>query len=645
MDTGLFEALPDALLIVDAEGNILRANGNAHRMFGYSEGTLIGHVVEQLIPESLRSQHRKHRAVYSAQPRVRPMGAGGMTLVGQRRDGEQFPIEIALAPLQFEGATRFLASVRDVSETLRARQALERARYDRLIAELGQDALQEMSSLALVDRMPERLATALGPDVCIGLWQRNAEQGRAGWTRSSHSSLRGVDAGVIEPHVSHAFRVVGLGENRPGCAVAPLFDRGEPIGALVAWSPSADRFDHDVQHLLQATATLLSSTMQRIRTEAELAHAQRLDSLGQLTGGIAHDFNNLLTVMSGSLQLLASGQEDAKGASALIESALRAVRRGAELTDKLLAFGRRKQLRPTPVDAGRLLHDIQVLLRRTLGEGVELRIRIEPGLRPALADASQLDAALVNLALNARDAMPDGGVITLAVEERWIASAHTVPGLSPGHYLVYSVADTGKGMSPDVATHAIEPFFSTKGGRGSGLGLSMVYGFARQSGGGMQIASVPDEGTHVSLFLPVAPVEDVMPLGTGGLEVQAAPGTALVVEDDDDVRAIAASFLRSLGYEVAAVSNYDAALARLGEDGAGLNVVFSDVMLGSGPDGVALANVVRARWPGIAVVLTSGHALGSRSDSSGFVLLHKPYDRGQLAAALARARRPAATAT
>jgi len=650
MDTGLFEALPDALLIIDADGRIVRANANAHRLFGYAPDHLAGLAVESLMPEAVRIRHRAHRTAYAVAPRVRPMGAGGMALVGQRRNGEQFPVEIALAPLRPDGdETHFLASIRDISETLRARQALERASYDRVIAELGQDALLAKSPDAWLERVPARLAEALGPGVQVGLWQRDHDGNTSRWAASSAPAIGDVEPALIARHVAHAFRVfvhpadaieaelIQAMSDARACATAPLPDRGESIGALVAWSSIASRFDHDAQHLLQSSATLVANALQRSDTQAQLAHAQRLDSLGQLTGGIAHDFNNLLTVMSGSLQLLAS-EPAGPGANALIESALRAVHRGADLTDKLLAFGRRKRLQPAPINASLLLQDIRVLLERTLGDGVRLQVNVPPDLRPAFADAAQLDAALVNLALNARDAMPDGGMITFAVDARWITAGRTPLGLAPGHYIVYTVTDTGSGMEADVAARAIEPFFTTKQARGSGLGLSTVYGFMQQSGGGMEIASTPGVGTRVSLFLPVAPAGSQARPPSTRVEAPDRPGSALVVEDDEEVRAVTCALVRSLGYSAVAVANYEAAVDRLGHDGGGFDVVFSDLMLGTGPDGVELANYIRGRWPGIGLLITSGHAQGSRADPGAFDVLAKPYDRNELAAALARVR-------
>jgi signal transduction histidine kinase/ActR/RegA family two-component response regulator len=577
------------------------------------------------------------------------MGSSGMTLVGQRRDGEQFPIEIALSPVAGEGPAQFLASVRDISETLRAQQVLVRARYDGLIAQLGHEALEARAMQPFVDRLPQRLADTLGGDLEIGLCLRRTAQ-RAEWVATSGSTIRDIDPDFVinslpgdatlvgsetDPRMGHLVRAL---PNRETCALAPLVDRGQVIGALAGWAKGTFRFDHDAVHLLRSTATLVAAFLQRQHTEEQLAHAQRLDSLGQLTGGIAHDFNNLLTVMSGCLQLIAAEPGTPAASNAMIESALRAVRNGAELTDKLLSFGRRQQLRPTAIDIVRLLADIRMLLERTIGGSIKLSMTIAPGTPNAYADAAQLDAALVNLALNARDAMPDGGEIRFSAFERRVAYS-AADGLEPGRYVVFAVEDSGSGMPADVAARAIEPFFSTKGTRGSGLGLSMVYGFVQQSGGGMSIESAPGAGTRVELLLPVA---DAAPdVGVAGVPSTrtAPPGKALVVEDEDAVRAIAAAFMRSFGYDVIAVEDFDAALAALNAVDGAVDIVFSDLMLGNGQDGMALADVIRRRWPAVPFLLTSGHAHGiALPPSSGIEMLSKPYDRERLAAAVAACR-------
>lgn len=652
MDTGLFEALPDALLIVDPEGRVVRANERAHQMFGYAPDALVGMTVEDLMPSAFRARHRAHRTDYAAAPHVRPMGSSGMTLVGQRLNGEQFPIEIALSPLAGEASARFLASVRDVSDTLRAQQALVRARYDALIAQLGREELEASSEQQFFDPLPERLAATLGGALEIGLCMRRPAQ-RGEWVATSGSKVRDVDPEVVIDALHDDTAVVGdetdvrasviirAMPDQHVCVVAPLVDHGQVIGALVCWATGQSRFDHDAVHLLQSIVTLVAAFLQRKQTEEQLAHSQRLDSLGQLTGGIAHDFNNLLTVMSGCLQLIAAEPGLPAASNALIESALRAVRSGADLTDKLLSFARRQQLRPTAIDVDGLLVDIRMLLERTIGGSIMLGVTVAPDTPRAYADAAQLDAALVNLALNARDAMPDGGQISISASERRIAADRTPADLNPGRYVVFAVEDSGTGMPAEVAARAIEPFFSTKGTRGSGLGLSMVYGFVQQSGGAMSIHSSPGTGTRVELLLPVA---DVVPeVQTVAKESQthaaSALGRALVVEDEEAVRAIAAAFMRSFGYDVIAVDGFDAALAVLDVEDGAFDVVFSDLMLGNGPDGMALAAAARERWPDLPVLLTSGHAHRiAPQPMSGIEMLSKPYDRERLAAAVAACR-------
>ncbi len=529
----LFDLVPDALVLVDGAGRIVRANANAERLFGYPPQGLDALEIEQLIPAGMRERHRGHRAAYMREPRVRPMGGANMNLVGQRRDGRQFPVEIALSPLIHDDVRCYLASVRDVSESQRVRQALVRARYDATAAAIGHLALAAQDTMALVDRLPPMLAEVLQVQQVAavilqdGLPMLSAASGMGAaqddappeWMQSADSPvLRALAHGSAETMDDPGYSADGdrCGRNdgavprwpagaRSG-VVVPLQDRDRPIGALLALDGSAGRFGHDELQLLQTVANLLSAQVQRRRTEELLAHAQRLEALGQLTGGVAHDFNNLLTVVSGSLQLLQDEYGTRPGAREVIETALRSVGRGAELTAKLLAFGRRQHLRPRAVRPRPLLEDLVLMLRRTLGEGIHIDLGSEEEVPAVYADPAQLEAALLNLALNARDAMPDGGRIAIGARERWVTREKSHPALQPGHYVVFSVVDNGAGMAPQVLARALEPFYSTKpAGRGSGLGLSMVYGFVSQSGGYLDLSSQLGQGTRVELHLPAAP--------------------------------------------------------------------------------------------------------------------------------------------
>jgi PAS domain S-box-containing protein len=639
----LFDNVPDALVVVDDTGRILLANRQAENLFGYPPQGLTGLDVEALMPEGVRERHRTHRISYMDVPRIRPMGSSGMTLVGQRSDGTQFPVEIALSPLDSPQGSRYLASIRDISETLRARQALVRARYDAVVARIGQQALEASDTDHLIAGLPALVAAALDIEAVAVAFvhEGNQIEIRAATGLDDSSRITGVDAKTwqlltggqpsIVDVVDFPFPLVN--KSVGSGAIIPLPDHNHSMGALLGWSSQPRRFDHDAVHLLQSVANMLAALIQRRRSEERLAHAQRLEAIGQLTGGIAHDFNNLLTVVSGSLQLLQIQSAQQPEAAELTASALRSVWRGAELTGKLLAFARRQRLSPAGIEPRRQLLDLELLLRRTLGESVQLRIDCPEDISPVYADPAQLDAALLNLALNARDAMPRGGEIAITVTERWDESETT----QPGHYVVFSIADTGAGMTPETLARAVEPFFTTKGpGRGSGLGLSMVYGFVEQSGGHLQIQSRLGYGTRVEVLLPAA---HGGARATESVTAGASPGSGeaiLVVEDEAAVGAIATALLSSLGYRVHAASSAAEALVLLDQHPA-IGLLFSDVMLGPGMTGKELANAVRQRRPDIAVLLTSGYEeTVPPAGTEKYELLRKPYRREELALAIRR---------
>jgi signal transduction histidine kinase len=320
------------------------------------------------------------------------------------------------------------------------------------------------------------------------------------------------------------------------------------MGALAAIAREFRRFDHDAVHFLQTVANLLSSVVQRSRAQDQLAHSQRLDAVGQLTGGVAHDFNNLLTVISGNLQLLEAELADRPETLAVIASALRAVGRGAELTRKLLTVARRQRLSPRAIDPQALLHELGTMLRRTLGEIISVEIACPEQVSSVYADPAQLDAALVNLALNSRDAMPRGGRLRIAVREQRVEPDVARAELKAGDYVVFAVSDTGIGMPPEVLARAFEPFYTTKDvGKGSGLGLSMVYGFVKQSGGHLVVESRLGYGTRIELYLPATRRSVATPETTAAGHAHRGHETVLVVEDEPDVRGIAVAFLHSLG--------------------------------------------------------------------------------------------------
>jgi signal transduction histidine kinase/DNA-binding response OmpR family regulator len=374
---------------------------------------------------------------------------------------------------------------------------------------------------------------------------------------------------------------------------------------------------------------------EKLRDEQALRQGQKMEAIGQLTGGMAHDFNNILQVIQANIDLMKATVAGNSEALGRLHSASAAADRGARLTQQLLAFARRQPLTPQPTHVARLAADMAELLRHALGERVTLDYAIADDAWNARIDPSQLENAILNLALNARDAMPDGGTVRIEVSnatlDRRYAALH--PDVAPGPYVLVAVGDTGTGMPADVVAQAFDPFFTTKNeGRGTGLGLSMVYGFVRQSNGHIRIDSAIGQGTSVKLYLPrtLDPVPES--------EIRASAPAAgseriLVVEDNEDVRRAVIDMLEGWGYRVVAVESPDAA-AQLLETDSAFDLLFTDVVMPGTLTAVELAGIAREHRPGIAVLLTSGYArdLIPREAGSEFPLIAKPYRSEELAA-------------
>ena len=409
-----------------------------------------------------------------------------------------------------------------------------------------------------------------------------------------------------------------------------------------------ERVAERTRELEAAQARLLAEIAERESTEAQLRQAQKMEAVGRLTGGIAHDFNNLLTVIIGNMATARRriGDTADERLARAIAGAQEGGRRAAELTQRLLAFSRQQPLAPVAVDANRLVAGMSDMLRRTLGEDVQIEVVAAGGLWRALADPHQLENAILNLAVNARDAMPEGGKLTIETGNAWLDEAYAASReeVRAGQYVMISVSDTGSGMSPEVVAKVFEPFFTTKpAGKGTGLGLSQVWGFAKQSGGHAAIYSEPGQGTAVKLYLPrvrdgaaaeagavpapaMAALEPVPPTGRGE--------TVLVVEDDRMVREFATVSLEEAGYRVLAAEDGPAALALLAAHPE-VALVFTDVVLTGPMTGKALADAAAARRPGLPVLFTTGYTRNAiihhgRLDE-GVEFLGKPYTAPALA--------------
>ncbi|SFO71886.1 PAS domain S-box-containing protein [Bradyrhizobium sp. Ghvi] len=374
-------------------------------------------------------------------------------------------------------------------------------------------------------------------------------------------------------------------------------------------------------------------TTQR-ETEERLRQSQKMDAIGQLTGGVAHDFNNVLTVITGTIEIIREGLADKPDLAAIAQLIDDAASRGAEITSQLLTFARRQPLEPREVDVNGLVVETARLLRPTLGEHVEIVTRLADDAWLAMADPSQLSSAIVNLAVNARDAMPDGGRLTLETANRELDGSGDGEGKA-GSYVMVAVADTGHGIPADIRDRVFEPFFTTKGvGRGTGLGLSMVYGFAKQTGGTVAIESEEGRGTVVRLFLPQSAGGAAARSGSVQAPVPArGQETILVVEDDPLVQGYVIAQLGSLGYRTLTASDGASALA-LVDQGASFDLLFTDIIMPGGMNGRELAEAVRLRRPGVRVLYTSGYTDDTMIHEGhldpGVALLQKPYRKADL---------------
>ncbi len=434
----------------------------------------------------------------------------------------------------------------------------------------------------------------------------------------------------IQPHLARAY----AGE-RVSYEYGRTGRDGRPVYARSVLVPEAGADGRIVGFFVMST-----DITEQKANQAALVQAQKMEAVGQLTGGLAHDFNNLLTIIIGNLSALQDRLDGGPGAE-YVDPSLQAARRGAELIRRLLTFSRRQTLEPSAVEVSALVHNMTHLLVRTLGETIKVRLRLPGAPLHALVDPHQLENAILNLALNARDAMPDGGELTIAVSPRMLddAVAHLVE-VPPGDYVQIDVTDTGSGIDPAVLQRVFEPFFTTKPfGGGSGLGLSMVYGFVRQSGGNIRLLSTPGAGTNVRFVLPMtapAAAAEARPPRPSGAR-PAVGGPVLLVEDEPEVRKVIRMQLTALGHPVIEAANGVDALPLL-ENVDDIAVLVSDTVMPGGIGGAELARRARTLRPNLPILLITGYARENGATDAPLPdvpVLRKPFDQSALADALA----------
>ena len=667
----IIDALPDCILLVESDGTVLCANTAAGRPLRHDPAALAGGSLYDLIedPEHLAPVYLR-RCAASLQP------VPG-TLVFRAADG-------AVATLRCEGARLRLGDGSPGPILLRCRSKREAVSQftilNEKIAELtreivarraAEEALRENERQfrMLVDSIPT-LAWMARPDGWI-VWynQRWYEytgtipEKMEGWGWQSVHDPATLPAVMERWRHSIAtrqpFEMVFPLRGADG-AFRPFLTRVVPVrnddGRVTRWfGTNTDITD---QRAAEDTLRRLNELLERrvaaeverrMAAEEALRQSQKMEAIGQLTGGIAHDFNNIMHVILGNLDALrrvatAGSNRLASGEfERFVANAVRGAERAATLTQRLLAFGRRQPLSPAPLDVNRLVASMSDLLRRTLGETISIETALGGGVWRTTADANQLENALLNLAVNARDAMQAGGKMTIETDNAYLdasyAAAHRE--VESGQYVMIAVSDTGTGMTREVTERAFEPFFTTKPvGHGTGLGLSQVYGFVKQSGGHLKLYSEPGEGTTVKLYLPrLAP--DVSLDEASGMESPLSAGTndqsILLVEDDPDVRVNTVDMLRELGYGVFAATDGPSAL-RLLELHPNMTLLLTDVGLPGGMNGRQLADEATRRRPGLRVLFTTGYARNAivhhgRLDP-GVELIPKPFSLASLGAKL-----------
>ncbi len=627
----LVEGVVDyAIYLVSLDGKVISWNSGARRLKGYEPAEIIGKPFESFFTEEDRASGLPSRALLEAKQHGRFENEGWRV----RKDGSRFWALAVLDAVKDESGEviGFAKITRDMTERESARQRLieSEARFRQLVEAVVDYALFQIDPNGVVvtwNAGAERIKGYKADEIIGQHFSRfySEEDRQAGIPQKALATA--AKEGRFE---AEAWRVRKDGSRF--CALVIIDPIRDDQGELIGFA----KVTRDITERVTAERALK-------QTQEQLAASQRLEAVGQLSGGIAHDFNNLLMIVLGNLETTTRHLRSAPNSNPNIEraigNAMRGAQRAAALTSRLLAFSRRQPLDPKPLDVNRFFTGAAEFLQRSLGEMVDVQFVGSAGVWQIEADVSQLESALVNLAINSRDAMPNGGAVTIEASNIYADQSYCRqnPEVSPGQYVLIAVSDQGSGMAPDVASHAFEPFFTTKEvGHGTGLGLSQVYGFVKQSGGHVKIYSEVGQGTTVKIYVPRYRGKDRADEPANDEAIGHGDGeTILVVEDNEEVRAYVTEVLKDLGYRVKAVGNAEVALTIIEQRKKRLDLLLTDVVM-PGLNGAQLGKRAKEIRPELPILYMTGYTRNAivhqgRLDE-GLQLLQKPISQNQLAA-------------